>query len=274
MAVDTAAVFIDAHNHLQDDWLKPHLGTVLADLKSVGIAHAVVNGTTEADWDDVTALATAHPWIVPSYGLHPWFLKTRTPHWRNRLEQILRGTPGCAIGEIGLDRWIPDFDLADQQTVFAEQLRLAADLRLPVTVHCLKAWGLLWDAMRAQPVPPRGFLLHAYSGPAEMVEQFARLGAYFSFSGSFLDPRKTERRETFRRIPPERLLVETDAPAMPLPAEQRRWHLPDSPDGKPVNHPANIAVVYEALAQLRGWPLETLATRVAENFRQLFGALT
>jgi len=263
--------FIDAHNHLQDDSLKPHLGGVLADLKSAGIARAVVNGTAENDWDAVSELARAHPWIVPSYGLHPWFLKTRTPQWRDRLEQTLRRSPGCAIGEIGLDRWIPDFDIADQQTVYAGQLRLAAALELPVTVHCLQAWGLLWDSMRDEPPPPRGFLLHAYGGPVEMIELFARRGGYFSFSGSFLDARKAGRREAFRQVPPERLLVETDAPAMPLPAELRRWTLPDSPEGKPVNHPANLGVVYEGLARLRGWSVETLADQVAENFERLFG---
>ena len=266
-----AIAFIDAHNHLQDDWLQPHLSKILADLESVGLVRAVVNGTTEADWDRVAALAGTFPWIIPSFGLHPWFLKTRTPEWQTRLKETIQRTPGCAVGEIGLDRWIPGFDLDDQREVFASQLSLAVERNLPVTIHCLKAWGALWDMVRTIPMPRRGFLLHAYGGPLEMVAPLVRSGGYFSFSGYFLNAAKAERREVFRQIPPDRLLVETDAPAMPLPAEHRRWDLPESPEGKPVNHPANIAAVYEGLAELRGWSTETLSVQVAENFHRLFG---
>jgi len=104
-----------------------------------------------------------------------------------------------------------------------------------------------------------------------MVDGFARRGAYFSFSGYFLNTGKQAKRETFRAVPVERLLVETDAPAMPLPRERNRFPLPDTPEGRPVNHPANIAAVYEGLAELLGWPPEKLAAQVAENFDRLFG---
>ena len=265
-----ALPLIDAHTHLQDDSLFPSRDAVFRDLEEIGIAGAVVNGTTERDWGAVTALARQHPWIVPSYGLHPWHLTQRTPDWREKLEAILDQDPQCAVGEIGLDRWIPGFDFDVQKSVFLTQLAMATERNRPATIHCLKAWGALWEIVRENPVPVRGFLLHAYGGPAEMVDGFLRRGAYFSFNGYFLEARKSDRRELFRRIPPDRLLVETDAPAMPLPLERRRWSLPDAPEGKPVNHPANIAVVYEELAELRGWSLAALAEQARENFERLF----
>ena len=113
--------------------------------------------------------------------------------------------------------------------------------------------------------------MHAYGGSVEMVKDFVRHGAYFSFSGGFLNPGRAERREVFRQIPDDRLLVETDAPAMPLPKERARWILPESPEGKTINHPANIVAVYEGLAELRGWSVEALSVRVEENFARLFG---
>ena len=271
MPLSLAQVFFDAHNHLQDDWLRPHRAEWIGAMDSVGVAGAVVNGTTEEDWMEVAALARLHPWMLPSFGLHPWFLKERTPDWQHRLEAVVRENPQCAIGEIGLDRWIPDFDLRDQLQVFSWQFAFAVARNLPATVHCLKAWGALWDYVREHPAPERGFLLHAYGGPAEMVEGFVRKGAYFSFSGYFLNANKSERREVFRQIPLDRLLVETDAPAMPLPPEHRRFTLPDSPEGKTVNHPANIVVAYEGLAELRDCPLETLEAQVAENYTRVFG---
>lgn len=260
----------DAHNHLQDDALSPHWPAISADLRAIGLGRAVVNGTREADWDRVAALAREHPWILPSYGLHPWYVKERTPRWRERLESFVENGR-AAIGEIGLDRWIEGADLRDQTEVFTWQLELAVRRRLPVSLHCLKAWGALWDLLRTLPVPECGFLLHAYGGPAEMVGGFLRRGAYFSFSGYFLHERKADRREIFRTLPADRLLVETDAPDMALPLEKRRFTLPDAPDGRVLNHPANLQPIYEALAEIRGCPLDELTAQVAENFQRLFG---
>lgn len=261
----------DAHNHLQDEWLRPYRADVLRDLAAAGVSRVVVNATAESDWDSVADLAREYPRVIPCYGLHPWYLKQRSPGWRERLQKLVGGASRCGIGEIGLDRWIRDFDIEDQREVFTWQLALAAERNLPTTIHCLKAWGALWDIIREQPVPACGFLLHAYGGPLEMVKGFVQRGAYFSFSGYFLNARKTAQRDVFRQIPADRLLVETDAPAMPLPPERRRGSLPDTPDGKPINHPANIVVAYEGLAELRGCSVESLARQVKENFARLFG---
>jgi TatD DNase family protein len=263
----------DAHNHLQDEWLTPHRGEVIAAVERAGVRRMVVNGTMEADWAGVASLASRHPWVLPSYGLHPWQIARRTPSWRGRLESYL-DAGGCGVGEIGLDRWMKGLDFEDQKKVFIEQLGMATARNLPVSIHCLQAWGALHGILREQPRPARGFLLHSYGGPGEMVDAFAGLGAYFSFSGYFLGERKSERREVFRRIPLDRLLAETDAPAMPLPAERVEYPLPESPEGKPVNHPANIGAVYKGLAEVRGISPEELAARARENFMRLFGNCT
>ena len=100
---------------------------------------------------------------------------------------------------------------------------------------------------------------------------FAARGAYFSFSGSFIAEQKHKKRVAFREVPADRLLVETDAPAMPLPDGMIRYPLPPAPGGEPVNHPANLGVAYEGLAELRGLALEELARIVEANFHRLFG---
>lgn len=275
----------DAHNHFQDDWLVPHHAQLDADLRHVGLRRAVVNGTCEADWPSVTALARAHEWIVPSYGLHPWDAGNRSASWLATLQAQLAADPRAAVGEIGLDRWILDSarpddprlaglrraPLEEQGEVFLKQLALAATENRAVTIHCLQAFGALDGLLRHVNTPARGFLLHAYGGPAEMVGTFAARGAYFSFNGAFLEPRHAAKREAFRLVPADRLLVETDAPAMPLPATHARFTLPPAPDGSPVNHPANLAATYAALAELRGITLDALAEQVEENFVRLFG---
>lgn len=260
----------DAHNHLQDERFAGAQATLLAEAASAGVARMVVNGCGEADWPDVTRLARAYPAVLPSYGVHPWYHTEQSPRWLETLEHLLQADPHAAVGEIGLDRWKEDLSYAGQEEVFLAQWNLAARLNRPASIHCLKAWGRLLELLRAHPGPDRGFVLHSYGGPAEMIRSFTDLGAYFSFPGYYLHPRKERQRDTFRLVPRDRLLAETDAPDQGLP-DERNTHPLSDPAGHPVNHPANLAAVYAGLARLRQEPPEHLAEALAENFQRVFG---
>lgn len=259
----------DAHCHYHDARLQSHRAEFLPRLEAMGVSGAVVNGTRESDWPAVSALGAAYPWMIPSFGLHPWFVRERTADWREGLARELVSHPRAAVGEVGLDRWIAGHDLDDQRRVFASELTLAMELGRTVTIHCLKAWAALQEILRAGPLPARGFLIHAYGGPLELVDEFVKRGAYFSFSPYFLHERKTEQRRVFAQIPRERLLVETDAPDLWPPPERNLHPLKDA-SGEPLNHPANLAVAYAGLAEIRGMRIEELAPCIAENFQRLF----
>jgi TatD DNase family protein len=276
--------FYDAHNHLQDEWLLPHIDRIAADQTDAGIAGAVVNGTTPDDWAQVSALATRFAWVVPSYGVHPWDCGNRPADWLGRLESRLASEPRAHVGEIGLDRWILDrakpndprlaglrrAPLDEQIEVFAAQLALAAADNRAASIHCVDAWGAMFDTLRSTNLPARGFLLHAYAGPVEMIKPFTDLGAYFSFNGSYLDSKRENQRNAFKSVPANRLLVETDAPAMPLPSAGRLYDLPARPGNTPVNHPANIVAVYQGLAQFLNLRVDALAQNVESNSQRLF----
>ena len=298
----------DAHLHFQFDALVPHHATVVADLIRAGVRAVVVNATNEEEFPVVAALCarlsapSPHPTpgaqlsalssqlpgpftLLPSYGLHPWDCGNRSAGWLRLLRAALLADPRAGVGEIGLDRWIIDgvrpddprlaglrvAPLAEQAAVFAAQLDLAAELNRPASIHATQAYGAALDVLRAAPrLPACGFLMHGYGGPAEMIKLFADLGAYFSFNVEWLAPRHAARLENFRAIPADRLLVETDAPAKAPTPERNRFPLGETPDGTIINHPANLVVAYEALAELRGVSLNSLATQVAANFRRLF----
>ena len=355
--------FYDAHNHLQDERFGARQAELLETCAAEGIVRMVVNGSCEQDWPQVLALAQAHPQVLPSFGYHPWYIQQRTPEWQANLRCYL-DKASAALGEIGLDRWKPGLEYAGQEEVFVAQLRLAAERNLPVSIHCLRAWGRLFDLLRCGPRPARGFLLHSFGGPPEMVGEFVKLGAYFGFPGYFLHERKARQRETFRGVPLERLLVETDAPDQLLPdsavpgenvpndgsrfepvnrgdlasttsekspspigweragvrvhgegrpqiidasgdhdprhpltparspdggeGEERPVHgkrlgkdlsrfrhysLADLATGRPINHPANLAAIYEGLSRVIGVPMEALASLAEENFLRLFGGV-
>jgi TatD DNase family protein len=275
----------DAHCHYHDAWLMPHRARVFADLASVAVQRAVVNGTCEIDWLDLEELALEFPVVAPSYGLHPWDVGNRSPGWQRHLLVMLDNNPRASIGEIGLDRWILDrarpddprlaglrrAALEEQLEVFSWQLDLAATRNLPTSIHCLEAFGPLLDALRSARLPARGFLLHAYSGSAESAKSFTDLGAYFSFNGAFLESRKQRLRDLYAALPADRLLVETDAPAMRLPAPLEKYPPLPAEGGALANHPANLTTSYAALAELRGVSLESLAAQVEKNFHRLFG---
>ena len=260
----------DAHNHLHDERLAPFRSEVLLRLEELPIARSVVNGTQESDWPAVASLAGEKPWVHPSFGLHPWYVQNRSSRWKETLEALLLQFPNAGVGEVGLDRWIENFDIETQTEVFSFQLALAAKHDRPLSIHCLKAWGALWELLRETPLPTRGFLLHSYGGPAEMVHGFVERGGFFSFSPYFLHTRKAKQRELFAALPLDRLLVETDAPDLAPPPERNPNPLQTTADA-PLNHPLNIQLAHEAIAAIRGIPLADLAEAVESNFHRLFG---
>ncbi|MGC9942644.1 MAG: TatD family hydrolase [Verrucomicrobiota bacterium] len=261
----------DAHNHLQDDRFGGRQSELLATSAAAGVVRMVVNGACENDWPLVLALARSNPIVLPSFGYHPWYLHERTPDWQKSLEAFLDEIPG-AVGEIGLDQWKTGLPYEPQEEVFLFQLRLAAERDRPASIHCLQAWGRLHDLLHQHPRPKRGLVLHSFGGPAEMIPALAKLGAYFSFPGYFLHERKLRQREAFKKVPPEQLLIETDAPDQLLPEARNRFSFADA-EGKPLNHPANLATIYEGLAEVLGEKAGSLATRVEENFQRVFGGL-
>jgi TatD DNase family protein len=268
----TGLSLYDAHNHLQDERLALLRETILATTQGENIRKMVVNGSSEADWPAVLELARQCPQVIPSFGYHPWYINQRSQNWDQVLIGCLEQIPS-GVGEIGLDKWIKDYDLPQQERVFARQLEIAAARNLPVSIHCLQAWGTLFELLNLGRRPRCGFLLHSFGGPQEMIEPLARLGAYFSLPGYFAHERKARQRETFRHVPRDRLLIETDAPDQSLPPSRIKYPLTDEKTGKPVNHPANLGAVYQFAAELLELPVEALAGQVQENFQRLFGGV-
>lgn len=254
--------FYDSHNHLQR-FTRP--ARIILEMQAAGVAGCAVNGTCEDDWETVARLADRfRDFVTPAFGLHPWHAHRRSRRWLAVLESYLDRFPTASIGECGLDGWVaaPLLDL--QREVFLPQLALARERRLPLTIHALKAWEPLFDAFATEP-PPEKFLLHSFGGSPELIKRLAAMGAFFSFSGHFLHPRKAQVLEAFKTVPPDRLLLETDAPDM-LPPEEFITH--PLPDGQ--NHPANLPRIAAGLAAALGTNPDQLAKFTAANHVSFF----
>lgn len=256
----------DAHNHLHF----PELSGVDLEKYFQSVAEVAVNGTHPGDWEAVAQMARSYSnSVVPQFGVHPWEVHDLPSDWELSLKARLEEFPRAGVGECGLDKWIKGHDLALQQEVLKAQLRIANDYNRPVTLHCLKAWGSLRELLKEIPLQ-KGFLLHAYSGPREWIEEFVEMGAYFSFSPYFLHERKAERVEYFRDVPHNRLIVETDAPAMLGPPES--WALEQEKFSTMHQHPLNLTQVYECTAKALEISLSDLINCCQENFISLYHA--
>lgn len=261
--------YIDCHVHLQDEPLRAD-DAFFAEMNSLGVTGWLCNATSPADWETVRQLSHREPGVIPCFGVHPWFVETVGDGWLDTLREYLQATPS-PVGEIGLDRLREPRDEARQQTVFLAQLELAHELNRPVMIHCVKAWEWLMDLLRNSPGVP-GLLLHGFGGAADLIEPLAAMGAYFSFSGSALNTYHKRARAALAAVPADRLLIETDAPALMPPEAYRLRELADE-TGHLYNHPANLVKIYEGLAELRHESPQQLARTVWQNARRLLAPL-
>jgi TatD DNase family protein len=259
----------DAHIHLADPAFASSWHEIEKQYKIIGFKQAVVVGTCPDDWSAVLRLTLDKPQLIPAIGLHPWKVNDAPKDWQQQFLLAL-GNGAQAIGEIGLDKWIKDYDIDRQQDAFRFQLVEAAKRDLPVSIHCLKAIDPLMESLRAIVLPKRGIHLHAYNGPIQLIPELIELGAYFSFNSGQLKPKAETVRDAIRAVPAKRLLIETDAPDMLPPSELLGFELPLNTAGRALNHPANLRRGYEAIAELRGISYETLSSQIEGNFKTYF----
>lgn len=257
----------DSHAHLQDERLAP-LAATLARARAAGVGRIICCGTSEADWPRVSAIAAEFPDIVrPAFGLHPWFIRERSPQWRGRLERFLDRHPDAVIGEIGLDRAVEDRDDAAPEEVLRFQLRLARARARPASIHGRQSWARLLELLAAEGPHPAGAVLHAFSGPPDLMPAFTALNCYFSFAGAATRSKNRRAHRALAAAPLDRALLETDAPDLPMVG------LPRPADGaRPVSEPAHLPLIAQALAARRGIPTDLFLRHCEENAVRLFTA--
>lgn len=249
---------VDAHCHLQDGFLRHALEPALLRARAAGVRMMCCNGTHEGDWRYVLGLGRSHGDICVSLGLHPWYVAERGRDWLARLEDLVAGNP-VGIGEIGLDNALEARNDDEQEEVFLAQMELAARYGRPVTVHCRKAFGRLAELVEALKTRPPFMMLHAYAGSHEMVPVFEKLGFHISICASITRTANRKARTACVRVSPDRLMVESDSPAIaPVGVDFER------------NEPAYLPLVVAALAELRGEEPGEVAARTASNAREFF----
>ena len=262
-------LWIDTHCHLDAPEFTADLPAVRARARQAGVGLCVWPAVRAADFERVRALAKAHG-DAYALGIHPLFTPHATEQDLQALEQALNQAQGdphlVAVGEIGLDGFVPGLDMARQQHFYRAQLALAQRHGLPVLLHVRRSADALLSGLRQCPVV--GGLAHAFNGSRQQADQFMAMGFKLGFGGAPTFDRALQLRRLASELPLDALVLETDAPDIPP-----RWLYRTQAEraqgavmGR--NEPAELVRIAQCLAELRGMPLADLAQASTANAMQ------
>lgn len=247
----------DTHCHLDAPEFGADRDAVLARARAAGVGTVVMPAVAVAHFEPLVALA-AHIGQPYALGLHPlWLGGADDSHLAALADALARHRDDprlVAVGEIGLDLWVPNPDLARQEHFYAAQLKLAQQARLPVLLHVRRSADRLLKHLRR--IPVAGGIAHAFNGSLQQARAFVDLGFKLGFGGAMAHERALQIRRLAAELPAEALVLETDAPDIPPPWLAR---------GR--NEPAELPRIAKSLATLRGWTLEDTALRTSANAR-------
>ncbi len=252
-------MLVDSHCHLDFPELNADLAGVLSRMHDNGVTHALTISTTLETFPAVRAVAHAHANVWCSAGVHPD--ERRDGREASLEELIAMGSDPrvVAIGETGLDYYRVEGDTEWQRERFRTHIRAARRLAKPLVIHTRAAAEDTLRLMREEGAEEVGGVMHCFTETWEVAEAAIALGFHISFSGIVTFKNAKDLKEVARRVPFERMLVETDSPYL-APVPHR---------GKP-NQPAFVKHVAEEIAALRETPFAQVARATTDNFFRLF----
>ncbi|MBF0377992.1 MAG: TatD family hydrolase [Desulfamplus sp.] len=281
--------FFDAHCHLQEPEIIWDIDGIISRWRENSGGTIVCCGTKESDWQAVANIASIYDNIIPCFGVHPWFVEDVSDKWFYSLEKYLNITSNYykyskpLIGEIGIDHVLKNIDKKKQEIIFKTQLGMAKELHIPVSIHIRKGWDILIKIIKNIGQISNGGVIHSYSGSADMIPILQKYGFYISFSGSVTHSNNKKVQKSLKQVSPERLLIETDSPAiLPyypyLESENQQSIYYDSSNPKwttklfqmGLNEPCNIFMVATAISKILDIPLSEVALRTDSNGKELF----
>ncbi len=251
-------MLIDTHVHLDAAEFDGDRDQVIAAARAAGVGRFVVPGVDVASFVRIEALAAAHADVRCAYGIHPLYVADAAPQDLETLEARLAAGGAIAVGEIGLDHFVPGIDPALQERWYVAQLKLARRFELPVILHVRRAVDQIIKQLRRIEVP--GGIAHAFNGSRQQAETLIAMGFRLGFGGAMSFEGSRRIRELAATLSLEALVLETDAPDMsPAWGQGRR------------NEPGNLARYAEVLAELRGLPCAEIVAATARNARAALG---
>lgn len=257
-------MFVDSHAHIDGEEYERDRDEVVARAREAGVRAILNVGTGDPHsgmLERAIEVAELYENVYAAVGVHPHDARLFDEQAARRIAQLVNGSSRViAWGEIGLDYHYDHSPRDAQREVFAEQLRLARDARLPVIIHSREADQDTVNILRTEwgEAERRG-IMHCFGGGVEMAESVLKLGFMISFAGNVTFKKAEALRDVARRVPLDQLLIETDCPYLaPVPFRGKR------------NEPARVVEVARCLAELHGLATEEIGRITSDNFRRFF----
>ncbi|MCV2883241.1 TatD family hydrolase [Aestuariibacter sp. AA17] len=249
---------IDSHCHFDFSDFDSDRDTLLTQCKARHISHILIPGVAPEYWPRQVRLSQQHSELLYTVGIHPHFI---ADCWQEQLAQLktwVNSQQGfIGIGEIGLDFALPlarDIQLA----VFESQVEIAQQANLPLIIHHRRSHNEIIRVLKQYQLP-RGGVVHAFSGSTHEAKTYTDMGFYLGVGGTITYQRAAKTRAAIQATSLDWLLLETDAPDMPLFGHQGHR-----------NDPTQLVDIAEALATLKGETASSIAKATTSNFAVLF----
>lgn len=249
-------MLIDTHSHIHDKQYNFDLEKVFTDAEQVGVEKIFCIGTNASDSKAAIEFVSNKPQCVASIGLHPHDASQHATEIV-KLKQLAKQKRAIAVGECGLDYFYKNSKKSDQHAALHSQIKLAKASNLPMIFHVREAFGDFWKIIDEYK-DIKG-VIHSFTGTRQELDNALARGLHIAINGIITFTKNDWQLDAARAIPLNRLLLETDAPFLtPIPYR-----------GK-VNVPANVKLVAEFLANLRGEEQSLLANTTSTNAKKLF----
>ncbi|MBK8323264.1 MAG: TatD family hydrolase [Betaproteobacteria bacterium] len=252
-------MLVDSHCHLDFPELRADLPERLARMRAAGVTHALTISTTVSTFAAVREVAEAHDELWCSAGVHPDERRDPREATEDELVAMASHRKVVAVGETGLDYFRVEGDTEWQRERFRRHIRAARRVAKPLVVHTREAAADTLRILAEEGAAEVGGVMHCFTENWEVAQAAMGLGFHISFSGIVTFKNAKDLKEVARRVPLDRMLVETDSP-----------YLAPVPHRGKTNEPAFVRHVAEEIANLRGVPLATVAEATTRNFFALF----
>lgn len=247
---------IDTHCHLDAPEFAADRDACHAAALAAGITAMVIPAVTVNGFLATKTTAARYPGCHAAYGIHPLYVMQAAEQDLLTLRQWLASEKPVAVGEIGLDGYVPELDPVRQELFYVAQLKLAREFALPVLLHVRRAVDQVLKHLRRVRVV--GGIAHAFNGSRQQADEFIKLGFKLGFGGAMTYSGSTRIRALARELPLESIVLETDAPDIP-PAWLAGQRHP----------PASLMRIAQTLAELRTEPLEHILVQTTQSARQV-----
>jgi len=250
---------IDSHCHLDHEHLIANLDQVIANSKNVGLEKLLTICTTLQSYEKITNIVKKDPMIFGTFGIHPHETKNNDVSKDEIITKINLNNKIIGVGETGLDFYYNNSDKDLQIKSFQKHIDAAKDLNIPLIIHSRNAEDETYDILKKNHSNKLKILMHCFTGSTEFATKLIPLNAFFSASGIITFKNSLNLQETFKMIPKNRLLIETDSPYLsPVPNRGKK------------NEPAFIKFTAEKLAELQNIKVSELVDITTKNFNKLF----